>query len=173
MILIRGMNCIVLGLVYIKHFLLVTLCTDKLILKNVLKITPFQKLRRRIWRKLGNILGEGAYINNSLNLLDADDLDVNIILGNRVATAPGVTFITDSGPNNSIIGKSEKCSRYIRKGTIEVGDDTWIGANVVIQPGIKIGKCCIIGSMSNVTKDIPDYSLAYGNPAKVVRRVEL
>ncbi|WP_336511104.1 hypothetical protein [Vibrio anguillarum] len=46
-----------------------------------------------------------------------------------------------------------------------------MGAGVTIQPGVIIGKNCIIGSLSNVTKSIPDNSIAYGNPAKVVRSI--
>ncbi|MBQ5907332.1 MAG: acyltransferase [Treponema sp.] len=169
----RIINCVIEKCIYIKHLFFVTFSLNSMHLKNILKVTPYQDIRKKIWIKLGNKIGERAYINNSINLIDTPDLEVNVILGNGVATAPGITFITCSAPNDSIIRTSEKTKRYIKTGTIEIGDDTWIGANCVIQPGVKIGKCCIIGSMSNVTKDIPDYSLAYGNPAKIVRKIEL
>jgi maltose O-acetyltransferase len=53
---------------------------------------------------------------------------------------------------------------------ITIGDDCWIGGNSVICPSITIGKGCVIGAGSVVTKDIPDNSLAVGNPAKVIRQ---
>lgn len=50
-----------------------------------------------------------------------------------------------------------------------IGKDAWIGANVVILPGVKIGNYAIIGAGSVVTKDIPDNAIACGNPAKVIK----
>ena len=52
---------------------------------------------------------------------------------------------------------------------IQIGDDSWVGANSVITAGIKIGKHIVVGAGSVVTKDIPDYSIAVGNPAKVIK----
>ncbi|MEL3901258.1 MAG: acyltransferase [Treponema phagedenis] len=161
-----------LRMLYFFHLFLFYILPDSC-LKNLLKTTPFLEIRNKIWLKFGNVLGKDAYINNSIVLIDASDLRPNIVLGDRVALAPCVTFITDSSPNNSILGVESNTKKYCKKGTITIGDDTWIGANTVIQPGITIGKCCIIGSMSNVTKNIPDYSLAYGNPAKIIRKIEL
>lgn len=53
------------------------------------------------------------------------------------------------------------------KGGVEIGDDVWIGANCVIADGVKIGKGSVIGACSYVNRDIPDYSIAFGIPAKV------
>ena len=53
---------------------------------------------------------------------------------------------------------------------ILISDDVWIGANAVITAGVTLGKHCIIGAGSVVTKDIPAYSIAVGNPAKVVKK---
>lgn len=58
------------------------------------------------------------------------------------------------------------------KPTLSVGDDTWIGTNVVIAGNIHVGKHCVIGANSVVTKDIPDYSVAAGIPAKVIKRYD-
>ena len=53
-----------------------------------------------------------------------------------------------------------------------MGDNVWIGGNVVVLPGVKIGDNCVIGAGSVVTKDIPDNSVAVGNPCKVIRKID-
>lgn len=53
---------------------------------------------------------------------------------------------------------------------IVISDRVWIGANCVITAGVTLGKHCIVGAGSVVTKDVPDYSVAVGNPAKVVKK---
>lgn len=53
--------------------------------------------------------------------------------------------------------------------TITIGDDSWIGANVVITAGVTIGRHVIIGAGSVVTRNIPDYCVAAGNPAKIIK----
>lgn len=55
--------------------------------------------------------------------------------------------------------------------SVKIGKGTWVGNNVMILPGVSIGKYCVIGGSSVVTKDIPSYSLAVGTPAKVVRKI--
>lgn len=54
---------------------------------------------------------------------------------------------------------------------IIVGNNVWIGGNVTVLPGVVIGDNCVIGAGSVVTKDIPDNSLAVGNPRKVIRKL--
>jgi acetyltransferase-like isoleucine patch superfamily enzyme len=58
----------------------------------------------------------------------------------------------------------------VRVGKIEIGKDVWIGAQTIILPGIKIGEGCVIGAGSVVTKDISNYSVAVGVPAKVKKK---
>lgn len=152
------------------HSILIHILPD-VELKNLLRTTPFQDIRRAIWVRLGNQIGEDAYINNNVTLLDSSQLSPNVILGKRVALSPNITFITCSSPNDSLLKNLDYAKRFLRTAAIAIGDDTWIGAGCVIQPGVKIGKRCIIGSCSNVTHDIPDDCLAYGNPAKVIRRL--
>ena len=54
---------------------------------------------------------------------------------------------------------------------VTIGDDCWIGANVVICPGVTIGMGCVIGAGSVVTRDVPPDSFAAGNPARVIREI--
>ena len=55
---------------------------------------------------------------------------------------------------------------------IEIGDNVWIGGNVVVLPGVKIGNNVVIGSGSIVTKDIPSNVVAVGNPCKVIKNID-
>ena len=52
---------------------------------------------------------------------------------------------------------------------VEIGNDVWIGARVIILPGVKIGNGCVIGAGAVVTKDVPDYCVVGGNPAKILK----
>lgn len=56
--------------------------------------------------------------------------------------------------------------------SIKVGNDVWIGGYVVVLPGVKIEDNCVIGAGSVVVKNIPDNSIAVGNPCKVIKRIE-
>jgi acetyltransferase-like isoleucine patch superfamily enzyme len=58
-------------------------------------------------------------------------------------------------------------------GAIEIGEGCWIGIGVSILPGVKIGKNAVIGANSVVTRDVPDYCVAAGNPARVIREMAI
>lgn len=91
-----------------------------------------------------------------------------VIIGDRVLIGTSV----------SIISAGHETDLRSRKEMVEFGhpvfieDDSWIGSNVVIMPGVRIGKGSTVGAGSVVTRDIPDYSVAYGNPCRVHRKVE-
>lgn len=92
-----------------------------------------------------------------------------LTIGNNVITAQHVVM---SGMNHGFGDihmpiRDQQCT----SNEITIGDDTWIGANVVVMAGVSIGKHCVIGAGSVVTKNIPDYSVAVGNPAKVIRAI--
>jgi acetyltransferase-like isoleucine patch superfamily enzyme len=55
---------------------------------------------------------------------------------------------------------------------VEIGDGTWLGINVAVMPGVKIGRQCVIGANSVVTRDLPDFAVAVGAPARVVRTLD-
>ncbi len=81
--------------------------------------------------------------------------------------APGVTIVTQNHETSDL-------SRPMRlqtapKHKVTIGNDVWIGANVIILPGITIGNGCIIAGGAVVTKDVPDYADGGGNPAHVIK----
>jgi acetyltransferase-like isoleucine patch superfamily enzyme len=141
-------------------------------IKHMSMKCPYPELRIKMWKKMGNIVGEGTYINHSITILGSTDLKPNIVLGKRVSLSPNITFITYSSPNDSILKDRAATNKYIKKKSIEVGDDTWIGAGSILHPGVSVGKRCIIGAMSNVNKDIPNDYIAYGNPVRLIKKLQ-
>jgi acetyltransferase-like isoleucine patch superfamily enzyme len=60
---------------------------------------------------------------------------------------------------------------FTTKGPTRIGNNCWLGANVVVTSGVTIGERCVIGANSVVTRDIPAFSVAAGAPAKVLRKI--
>lgn len=91
-----------------------------------------------------------------------------ITIGNRVNISQNVVLIgLDHGYQDITKGIIEQ---GVTTSPIIIGDDTIIGANTVILPGVTIGKHCFIGAGCVVTKNIPDYCVAVGNPAKIIKQ---
>jgi len=89
-------------------------------------------------------------------------------IGNDIMLAQNIVI---SGLNHSYEDITMSISAQgVTTKAIEIDDETWIGANSVIVAGVKIGKHCVIAGGSVVTKDVPAYSIAAGNPAKVLKR---
>ena len=125
----------------------------------------------RTWamRRLGFNIGQEVYIGPGMTMtVGYADKNIQLTLGDRVSFGPNVTLILATHPNNS---KLRSCIKYPPR-QITIGDDSWLGANVVIMPDITIGKCCIIGAGAVVTHDVPDYAIMAGVPAKQIGAVD-
>ena len=94
----------------------------------------------------------------------------SIILHKNVLTADKV-YISDNLHGFEDITKPVMFQSVIQNGTVEIGEGAWIGENVCIL-GAHIGKHSVIGANSVVTKDIPDYSVAVGAPARVIKQYD-
>lgn len=107
--------------------------------------------------------GRGVYANFNLTVVD----DGHIYVGNQVMFGPNVTIATANHPIEP--GLRMRALQYNKD--VHIEDNVWIGANVVIVPGVTIGKNTVIGAGSVVTKDIPENSVAVGNPCRVIREI--
>lgn len=118
-------------------------------------------------------IGKNTYANFNLTVLDT--CPVNI--GNNVFIGTGVSLVTPMHPycpdDRNMYFSKEK-GRMMNKEygkPITIGDNCWLCSNVTVTGGVNIGEGCIIGAGSVVTHDIPPFSLAAGNPCKVIRKI--
>lgn len=107
-------------------------------------------------------LGKGTYINVNCNFID----DGEIFVGEKVMFGPAVTIATVGHP------VKPDMRQYMYADPVHIGNNCWIGANVVICPGVTIGENTVIGAGSVVTQDIPANVVAVGNPCKVLRPID-
>ncbi|CAI9633332.1 galactoside o-acetyltransferase [Alternaria burnsii] len=132
---------------------------------------------------IGHVADDDIFIEPPFNI----DYGCNISLGKRFYSNFNLTILDCSlvtigdrcmfGPNVSIFAATHEAEVQSRRDNIEygkpvvVGDDCWIGGNVVILPGVTIGRGVTVGAMSVVTKDVPDFCVVMGQPARVVKKV--
>lgn len=143
------------------------------------KIKLFQKQLRALCGKL--MLDEcgkkvniqkGATFSTRVKLGDYSGIGINAkikgkcTIGKYVMMGPDCTIYTRNH-NFSDVTKPMCEQGYAEEKEVIIGDDVWIGGNVTILPGVKIGSHSIIGACSVVTKDVPEYAIVAGNPATV------
>lgn len=107
--------------------------------------------------------GKGVYANFNLTLVD----DTHIYVGDHTLFGPNVTVATAGHP--VLPELREKGYQY--NAPVKIGKNCWLGAGVIVLPGITIGDNVVIGAGSVVTKDLPDNVVAVGTPCKVLRTV--
>lgn len=91
-----------------------------------------------------------------------------VCIGNHVNLAQGVVI---SGLNHNYTDATTLIDNQgVSTSPILIKDDSWIAANVVVTAGVTIGRHCIVGAGCVVTKDIPDYCIAVGNPMRIIKR---
>lgn len=142
----------------------------------------YNKIKLRFLKSKFKFLGKRSYIDFPVriegieNVYVGDDVVINsfvhiwgrggVHIGDRVLIAAhtAITSLTHD--------YTHECMRFapIIASPIIIEDDVWIGSNVVIMPGIKIGEGSVIGAGSIVTKNIPPFCIAVGNPAKVIKQ---
>ena len=90
-----------------------------------------------------------------------------VVIGDNCQIAPNVAIYTAGHP----VHPDTRNTLYEYGIGVTIGDNVWIGGNTVILPGVHIGSNTVIGAGSVVTKDIPDWVIAAGNPCRVIRSI--
>ncbi len=108
-------------------------------------------------------LGKNVYANFGLTLVD----DTHIYIGDYTMIGPNVTIATAGHP----IEPSLRQQGLQYNMPVRIGKNCWLGAGVIVMPGVTIGDNTVIGAGSIVTKDIPSGVVAVGNPCRVLREV--
>ena len=108
-------------------------------------------------------VGENFFANYHFTVLDCAPVNI----GDNVQIAPNVSIYSAGHP----LHPDSRNSGYEYALPITIGDNVWIGGNVVICPGVTIGDCAVIGAGSVVTRDVPPWTVAAGNPCRVLRQI--
>ncbi|MCX5809876.1 MAG: acyltransferase [Proteobacteria bacterium] len=115
------------------------------------------------------VIDEGTNIGRRCTISAAN----RISIGKFVLIAPNV-FIADTHHEYQKLGIPIMHQGITtHDDQVTIGDETWIGINTVIMGNVKVGKHCVLGANSVVNKDIPDYCVAVGNPAKVIKMLDV
>ena len=115
----------------------------------------------------------GAHFSSRVELGDYSGIGVFASIGGSVTIGSNVMM----GPHCTVYTRNHAFDRtdipmreqgFQEERPVVIGDDVWIGGHVIILPGVHIGKGAIVGAGAVVTKDVPDYAVVGGNPAKVI-----
>jgi acetyltransferase-like isoleucine patch superfamily enzyme len=136
-----------------------------------LRIGPHVLLEPGVWLTVptpGRIeIGMGSFLNLGVMIAAAELVEI----GEHCMFANGC-FITDADHRFDDPQQPVPWQGFTSKGPTRVGANTWCGANVVITGGVTVGERCVIGANSVVTSDIPEFSIAAGSPARVLKQIE-
>lgn len=160
-----------------------TACLNKLYDFNATRPTQVEE-RQKMLKEMFAEIGEGCYIeppfhanfggkhvhfgnfvyaNFNLTLVD----DTHIYVGDYTMFAPNVVIATAGHP----ILPELREKQYQFNASVKIGRNCWLGAGVIVLPGVTIGDNSVIGAGSVVTKDIPANVVAVGNPCRVLRKI--
>lgn len=117
-------------------------------------------------------IGKNFFGNFNLTIQD----DGEVTIGDRCNFGPNVTIVTPIHPmvpeeRVALLDPNGQPKRLCYARPVHIGNDCWLGANVVVCPGVTIGDGCVIGAGAVVTRDIPPRSFAAGNPCRVIREI--
>ena len=108
-------------------------------------------------------VGKNFFANYNCTIIDV----AKVTIGDNCQMAPNVAIYTAGHPLHPV----SRNSLYEYGISVTIGDNVWIGGNTVILSGVHIGSNTVIGAGSVVTKDIPDWVVAAGNPCRVIRKI--
>ena len=112
-------------------------------------------------------IGAGSFLNQGVMVASEQLVEI----GEHCMLANGC-FVSDANHRFDDPEKPITWQGFQSKGPTRIGDNCWLGANVVVTSGVSIGERCVIGANSVVTHDLDPFSIAAGMPARVIKRVE-
>ena len=120
-------------------------------------------------RLCGFKIGKEVYIGSNFTVASLISWEgCQLTIEDRVAIGPNVTLVLSSDANNSKL--LEVIPQIV--GSITIKHDSWIGAGSVILPNIEIGRMSIVGASSMVNKNVDEYTVVAGNPARFLKAIE-
>ncbi len=158
-------------------------CLDRLFAYNQLKPSQ-QSEKTALLKEMFAQIGEGCYIETPLH---SNWGGKNVHFGKEIYANFNLTLVDDThiyvgdntmfGPNVTVATAGHPIQPELRRlgmqynAPVHIGKNCWIGAGAILLPGVTVGDNVVIGAGSVVTKDIPDWSVAAGNPCKVIRKI--
>lgn len=112
-------------------------------------------------------LGANVFVNWNSTWIDTCPITV----GARTLIGPNCCFYTGTHPLDPTVRNGTRGPETGKP--INIGEDCWLGGNVIVLPGVVIGKGSTVGAGSVVTKDVEPYTCVAGNPARVIRKIEV
>lgn len=109
-------------------------------------------------------IGSNSFLNYDAILLDC----APITIGDDVSIGPRAQLLTALHPMDDHRARRE---RWETASPVSIGNNVWLGAGVIVCPGISIGDNSVVGAGSVVTRDVPDHVFAAGNPCRVIREL--
>lgn len=137
---------------------------SNIVLEDGVTVRPYTQ----IWSGGGTVrIGMGSEIGERCRISIANSLEI----GEKVLLSPNV-YITDCDHEYRNIKIPVIDQGIVQRGQrVSIGEGSYIGINAVIVGNVKIGKHCVIGANSVVTKDVPDYCVAVGSPTRVIKNI--
>lgn len=140
-----------------------------------------KKIRRFFCRQIFKSMGKNVNIEHGVFFGSGREIEIGsnsgigtncriagpLSIGDDVMIAPNVSIYTRNHETENIYRPMRLQTAPLKK--VSIGNDVWIGANAIILPGVSIGNGCIVGAGAVVTKDVPNYSVVGGNPAKIIK----
>ena len=126
---------------------------------------------RNLRVKKGAEISPNSRVGNNSELGTRSLIQANVTIGDNVIMGPDIKIYSRNHKSSRIdLPIQEQGKEYLNT---KIGNDVWIGANVIILAGVTVGNHCILAAGSIVTKDVEDYSIVGGNPAKLIKKRNL